>query len=384
MAEESAQEKTEEPTAKRLEKAREDGQVARSQELGVATMMIGSAVFMYLFGAFLMGALVDAFATSFVFDRRTVFSADLLPAAFGDRALISMLILLPFFGLTAVIAAGSGGIIGGFIFSLKSLVPKASKLNPLTGLKRMFGMQALVGLTKALLKFLLVGGVLYLVVSQRFDSIIYLGMMDLKPALADAGALIAFGTVLVTLTLLIPAAIDVPYQIFEFNKKMKMTKQEIKDEMKDTEGRPEVKAQIRKKQREMAMGSMIQAVADADVVIVNPEHFAVALTYDPGSDEAPVVVAKGADFLAQTIRDKAKESGVPLFASPSLARAIYFTTEIKQSVPEALYYAAAQVIAYVFGLTSLNRGATGTKKPSPEVPKEMKFDGNGRLEEQSR
>ena len=160
MAEESAQEKTEEPTAKRLEKAREDGQVARSQELGVATMMIGSAVFMYLFGAFLMGALVDAFATSFVFDRRTVFSADLLPAAFGDRALISMLILLPFFGLTAVIAAGSGGIIGGFIFSLKSLVPKASKLNPLTGLKRMFGLQALVGLTKALLKFLLVGGVL--------------------------------------------------------------------------------------------------------------------------------------------------------------------------------------------------------------------------------
>jgi flagellar biosynthetic protein FlhB len=384
MAEESAQEKTEEPTAKRLEKAREDGQVARSQELGVATMMIGSAVFMYMFGAFLMGALVDAFATSFVFDRRMVFSADLLPAAFGDRALISMLILLPFFALTAVIAAGSGGIIGGFIFSLKSLVPKASKLNPLTGLKRMFGMQALVGLTKALLKFLLVGGVLYLVVSQRFDSIIYLGMMDLKPALAEAGALIAFGTVLVTLTLLIPAAIDVPYQIFEFNKKMKMTKQEIKDEMKDTEGRPEVKAQIRKKQREMAMGSMIQAVADADVVIVNPEHFAVALTYDPGSDEAPVVVAKGADFLAQTIRDKAKESGVPLFASPSLARAIYFTTEIKQSVPEALYYAVAQVIAYVFGLNSLNRGATGTKKPSPEVPREMRFDGNGRLEEQSR
>ncbi len=381
MAEESAQEKTEEPTAKRLEKAREDGQVARSQELGVATMMIGSAAFMFLFGAFFMTALVDAFAAGFVFDRKTVFNADMLPAQFGDRALISMLIIMPFFGLTAVIAAGSGGIIGGYIFSLKALVPKASKLNPLSGFKRMFGMQALVGLTKALLKFLLVGGVLYLVVSERFDNIIYLGMMDIKPALADAGALIAFGTVLVTLTLLIPAAIDVPYQIFEFNKKMKMTKQEIKDEMKDTEGRPEVKAQIRKKQREMAMGSMIQAVADADVVIVNPEHFAVCLTYDPGSDEAPVVVAKGVDFMAQTIRDKAKECGVPLFSSPSLARAIYFTTEIKQSVPESLYYAVAQVIAYVFGLNSINRGGAKAKKPSPEVPKEMRFDQDGKKEE---
>ena len=162
---------------------------------------------------------------------------------------------------------------------------------------------------------------------------------------------------------------------------MKMTKKEVKDEMKDTEGRPEVKAQIRRKQREMSMGSMIQAVADADVVIVNPEHFAVALSYDPSSDGAPVVVAKGADFMAQAIRDKAKESGVPLFSSPSLARAIYFTTEIKQSVPESLYYAVAQVIAYVFGLNSLNRGAAAAQKPTPKVPKEMQYDKEGKREE---
>lgn len=381
MAEESSEEKSEEPTAKRLEKARDDGQVARSQELGVALMMVGASIFMYMFGGIFVGGLTEAFSNGFVFDRQTVFSESRLPAEFGSQGLTSMMLMLPFFGLTMFIAAASGGVLGGYLFSLKAVAPKASKLNPMSGLKRMFGTQALIGLTKALLKFSLVGGVLFLVVSQRFDTLIYLGLMDLKPALQEAGALIAFGAVLVTLALLVPAAIDVPYQLWEFNKKMKMTKQEVKDEMKDTEGRPEVKAQIRRKQREMSMGSMIQAVAEADVVIVNPEHFAVALSYDPTSNGAPLVVAKGADFMAQAIRDKAKESGVPLFSSPSLARAIYFTTEITQAVPESLYYAVAQVIAYVFGLNSLNRGSQVAQKPSPKVPKEMRYDKEGKREE---
>ena len=381
MAEESSEEKSEEPTAKRLEKARDDGQVARSQELGVALMMVGASIFMYMFGGIFIGGLTEAFSNGFVFDRRTVFSESQLPAEFGSQGLTSMMLMLPFFGLTMLIAAASGGVLGGYIFSLKAVAPKASKLNPMSGLKRMFGTQALIGLTKALLKFILVGGVLFLVVSQRFDTLIFLGLMDLKPALQEAGALIAFGAVLVTLALLVPAAIDVPYQLWEFNKKMKMTKQEVKDEMKDTEGRPEVKAQIRRKQREMSMGSMIQAVAEADVVIVNPEHFAVALSYDPTSNGAPLVVAKGADFMAQAIRDKAKESGVPLFSSPSLARAIYFTTEITQAVPESLYYAVAQVIAYVFGLNSLNRGSQVAQKPLPKVPKEMRYDKEGQREE---
>jgi len=381
MAEESSEEKSEEPTAKRLEKARDDGQVARSQELGVALMMVGASIFMYMFGGIFVGGLTEAFSNGFMFDRRTVFSESQLPAEFGSQGLTSMMLMLPFFGLTMLIAAASGGVLGGYIFSLKAVAPKASKLNPMSGLKRMFGTQALIGLTKALLKFILVGGVLFLVISQRFDTLIFLGLMDLKPALQEAGALIAFGAVLVTLALLVPAAIDVPYQLWEFNKKMKMTKQEVKDEMKDTEGRPEVKAQIRRKQREMSMGSMIQAVAEADVVIVNPEHFAVALSYDPTSNGAPLVVAKGADFMAQAIRDKAKESGVPLFSSPSLARAIYFTTEITQAVPESLYYAVAQVIAYVFGLNSLNRGSQVAQKPLPKVPKEMRYDKEGQREE---
>ena len=380
MAEQdTSQERTEEPTAKRLEKAHEDGQVARSQELSVAAMMIGAASFMYLFGGNLMTGLSELFTSGFIFDRKDVFSENLLPAAFGSHALQSMLVLLPLFLFTVVIALGSAGIIGGYLFSLKSLAPKLSKVSPLQGFKRMFGLKAVVDLIKALTKFSLVGLVLYLVVSQSFSAITHLGFMSVEPAMASAGEMIAKGTILVTLTLIIAAAIDIPYQIHEFNKKIRMTKQEVKDELKDTEGRPEVKAQIRRKQREMALGSMLEAVAEADVVIVNPEHFAVALSYDPSSDSAPILVAKGVDFIAENIKQKAGESGVTVFSSPSLARALYFTTEINQSVPEALYHAVAQVIAYVFSLNGLKPGAKASTKPDPQVPAGMRYNADGTL-----
>ncbi|MDB3884813.1 flagellar biosynthesis protein FlhB [Porticoccaceae bacterium] len=380
MAEqETTEERSEEPTAKRLEKAREDGQVARSQELSVAMMMIGVAVFMSMFGSSLIIKLSEIFRAGFIFDRKDVFSDTLLPIAFGDHATNSMIAIIPVFILAIIIAIGAAGLIGGYNFSLKSLAPKASKINPLQGFKRMFGMKAAVDLTKAITKFSLVGGVLFLVVSGRFSELTALGFMDLRPAMSSAGEIIAQGAVLVTLTLIIAAGIDVPYQMYEHNKKLKMTKKEVKDEMKETEGRPEVKAQIRRKQRELAMGQMIEAVADADVIIVNPEHFAVALAYDPSSSGAPVVVAKGVDFMAQSIREKAKASSVPIFRAPPLARAIYFTTDINQNVPETLYYAVAQVIAYIFSLNSLGKGASVAKKPTPDVPKAMQYGTDGKI-----
>jgi len=380
MAEQdSTAEKTEEPTAKRLEKAREDGQVVRSQELSVAMMMIGVASFMYIFGGALILQLSEVFATGFTFDRKDIFSDNLLPAAFGAQALDGMLVAVPIFALAIVFAFGASGLLGGFNFSMKAAAPKASKINPLSGLKRIFGTKALVDLNKALVKFGLVAGVLYLVVSSRFDQLIGLGFMDIQPAMRGAGEIIAGGVVLVTLTLIIAAAIDVPYQLYEHSQKMKMTKQEVKDEFKDTEGRPEVKAQIRRKQREMAMGQMMDAVGDADVIIVNPEHFAVALSYDPSSSGAPTVVAKGVDFLAQGIRERAGDNAVPVFLSPTLARALYFTTDVNQSIPESLYYAVAQVIAYVFSLNSLGRGAAVAEKPNPEVPKGMRYNPDGTL-----
>ena len=382
MADESAsEERTEEPTAKRLEKAREDGQVARSQELSVAAMMIGIALFMVVFGGILFNKLQTIFATGFLFDRRDVFSDNLLPATFGQHAVDSILVLSPMFILAIIISVGASGALGGYNFSIKALAPKASKINPLQGLKRIFGLKAVVDLTKALTKFVLVAGVLYLVVISKFDALVSLGFMGVKAAMSEAGQIISSGAVWVTLTLLIAAGIDVPYQLYEHNKKLKMTKQEVKDEFKDIEGRPEIKAQIRRKQREMSMASMVDAVAEADVVIVNPEHFAIALSYDPSSNGAPTLVAKGVDYMAQTIREKARENGVPIFSSPSLARALYFTTDVNQSVPEALYYAVAQVIAYVFSLNSLDRHASVVKKPSPQVPAEMRYKTDGSLED---
>ncbi|MDG1312288.1 MAG: flagellar biosynthesis protein FlhB [Porticoccaceae bacterium] len=380
MAEQdSTAEKTEEPTAKRLEKAREDGQVVRSQELSVAAMMIGVAGFMYIFGGALITQLSEVFATGFVFDRKDVFSDNLLPTSFGNQALDGILVAVPIFVLAIVIAFGAAGMLGGFNFSMKAIAPKASKINPLSGLKRIFGTKALVDLTKAVVKFGLVGIVLYLVVSSKFDQLIGLGFMDIQPAMRGAGEIIAGGAVLVTLTLIIAAAIDVPYQLYEHSQKMKMTKQEVKDEFKDTEGRPEVKAQIRRKQREMAMGQMMDAVGGADVIIVNPEHFAVALSYDPSSSGAPTVVAKGVDFLAQGIRERAGDNAVPVFLSPTLARALYFTTDVNQSIPESLYYAVAQVIAYVFSLNSLGPGAAVAEKPNPAVPEGMRYNTDGTL-----
>jgi flagellar biosynthetic protein FlhB len=379
MAEQdSGEERSEEPTAKRIEKAREDGQVARSQDLSVAAMMIGVAFFLYLFGGYFIAKLAAIFAAGFTFDRKAVFSETLLAPAFGRHALDSILTVMPIFALAVVIAFAAAGVMGGYIFSLKTLAPKASKLSPLAGFKRMFGLKAIVELSKALSKFLLVAGVLYLVVSENFPRLIQLGFMDVEPALQEAGRIIGFGALLVTLTLLISTAIDVPYQLYTFNQQMKMTKQEIKDEMKDAEGRPEVKAQIRRKQREIATGMMMSAVADADVVIVNPEHFAVALSYDPSKDGAPIMVAKGADLLAQSIRERAKEEGVPIFSSPALARSIFYTTELNQAVPESLYYAVAQVIAYIFSLNSFERGAQTAKKPNPKVPEDMRYDAKGR------
>ena len=379
MAEnDSTEERTEEPTAKRLEKARSEGRVARSQELSVAAMLIGTSIFLYFMGGYFVENLAEEFAAGFVFDRKLVFSDNIVLENLISLGLKSFFIIVPIFVLTFIIATIAAGAIGGFVLSFEALAPKLSKINPLEGVKRIFGLRALIELIKALAKFLLIGGVLVFVISTSLDSLIELGFKGLKPALNEAGGVIATGMLWVTIPLIVVASIDVPYQVFEYKKKLKMTKQEIKDELKETEGRPEVRAQIRRKQREMAMGRMIDAVAEADVIITNPSEFAVALSYNPGTEEAPQLIAKGVDLIAGQIRDKAKENGVPVFASPLLARALYFTTEVNDHIPESLYYAVAQVIAYVFNLQSVNANQNQIDRPNPEVPKEYHFDPSGK------
>lgn len=375
---ESAQDKTEDPTAQKLKKAREDGQVARSTELPAAVIVIGSFVVLMLSGGWVITRLSTVFAQGFVFDRQLIEKPLLLPAHFGEHLLAAFVLVLPVILFTMVAAIVASGMTGGYLFSFKAIMPKGSKLNPINGLKRIFGTHALVELGKAILKFLLVAGVLWWSLMANMDSLVKIGQMGLEPALDAAGSMILQSGLWVALSLAVIAMIDVPWQKHSFTKRMRMSKQEVKDEFKQMEGSPEVKAQIRRRQREMANSRMMDRVKDADVVITNPEHFAVALEYDPTGDGAPIMVAKGSDHMAALIRAEAKTHGIHLFEAAPLARAIYFTTEVEQQVPEDLYHAVAQVIAYVFSLEAASPMNPPRPKPQVKVPPSMQFNPDGK------
>ena len=370
--------KTEEPTEKKLEKTREEGQFARSQDLSVALLMIAVAAMFLFIGDDIASNLLSALQTAFVFDASVISDSGQVGAYFFELLIRCLTIASPIFFVTILLAFAGAFFVGGIGFSVKGFMPKASKLNPIQGLGRMFGVKSLVELTKGLLKLGLIGSIIFMVVSYYFDSIFTLSILPPSAASSKGLGILATGIFAISLSLLIIAAIDVPYQMISFRNKLKMSIQDIKDEYKDSEGRPEVKSKIRQKQREIAMSHMMDAIKDADVVVTNPTHFAVALSYAVGSQEAPRVVAKGADLTAQRIRERAEEEGVMLFEEPMLARALFFTTEIDQDIPRPLFEAVAEVIAYVFHLNSFGRNGRAAKKPRVSLPAEMKFDFEGR------
>ena len=376
-----SQEKTEEPTARRLSKAREEGQIARSTEITIAASVITVAIYIYLFGSSLLGNVANIFAQGLVFDSLAVLEPQVAAGRLADAMIEALFTILPILILTGVVVLACSGLIGGYNFSWKSLQPKASKFNPIAGFKRMFGIQALVNLGKSIAKFLLVGGVTYLLIDASITEFAEISLMALEPGLTVSASILTTAFLVASSTLIIIALIDAPYQVYQHNQKMKMSLKEVKDERKDTEGSPEVKQRIRQKQREVSAARMLEAIADADVVITNPDHFAVALAYDPSSEDPPKVVAKGADVMAERIRERAGEEGVPLFQSPVLARALFFTTEIEAFIPEPLFEAVAQVIAYIFNINSINRSSSLRDKPVPRVPDNMVFDSEGRQSE---
>ncbi|MBM27481.1 MAG: flagellar biosynthesis protein FlhB [Halieaceae bacterium] len=372
------QEKTEEPTARRLSKAREEGQIARSTEITIAASVISVAIYIYLFGSSLLGNVANIFAQGLVFDSLAVLEPQVAAGRLGDAMIEALLSILPIMILTGVVVLACSGLIGGYNFSWKSLQPKASKFNPISGFKRMFGLQALVNLGKSIAKFLLVGGVTYFLIDASITEFAEISLMALEPGLTASASILTTAFLVASSTLIVIALIDAPYQVYQHNQKMKMTLKEVKDERKDTEGSPEVKQRIRQKQREVSAARMLEAISEADVVITNPEHFAVALSYDPSSEDPPKVVAKGADLIAEKIRERAAEEGVPLFQSPVLARALFFTTELEGFIPEPLFEAVAQVIAYIFNINSINQSNISHARPVPRVPDEMIFDSDGR------
>ncbi|WP_163559526.1 flagellar biosynthesis protein FlhB [Halomonas sp. NO4] len=379
MADESSdQEKTEEPTPRRLEKAREEGQVARSRELTTFLMLLGGVVGMWSMGGLLYDQLGLVMEQAFLFERRQAFDTGPMLAKvleLGERTLVAM---LPLFLLLALIALVAPALLGGWLISAKSLKPQLGKLNPFKGLKRMLGTQALVELAKAIAKSLLVGGVgmafLYL---KRHD---FLALLDLPTTqgLARAMMLAAQACGLMVLTLLVVILIDVPYQLWSHTKKLRMSKEEVKREHKESEGDPHVKARIRSQQQAMARGRMMSKVPEADVIITNPTHYAVALTYDEASMGAPRVVAKGADAVAARIRELGAESRVPMLEAAPLARALYHHVDLDSEIPLDLYTAVAEVLAWAFRLKHVNDEG-GDVPPTPEnlpVPPSMAVPGD--------
>ncbi len=368
MAEEdNGQERTEEPTPRRLEEARKKGQIPRSRELNTFAVVMAGVAGCGFLGPHMARGLEQILRANFRLDREDVFQ----PRAILEHSLAALIdglsLLTPFLALMVAVAFVAPVLLGGWVVSWESLQPRFDKLNPLAGFKRMFSVRGLVELVKSLLKVVLLTAVAFLVFRGFGDEALRLVDEGLHPALARGLDFLWFASLLLVSALAVVVAVDVPYQLWDHRRKLKMTLQEIKDEFKESEGRPEVKSKIRQLQRERAQQRMMEEVPKADVVITNPVHFAVALRYDQARGGAPQVVAKGVDLVAARIRELAAQAGVPLVAAPPLARALYYSTQLEQEIPEGLYLAVAQVLAYVYQLRAA-RGSGERPAPPTDLP----------------
>ncbi|MCU7816992.1 MAG: flagellar type III secretion system protein FlhB [Candidatus Thiodiazotropha sp. (ex Rostrolucina anterorostrata)] len=351
MAEnDNGQEKTEQPSSKRLLDAKRKGQVPRSKELNSMAVTMVGVVALVMMSQTIGGSLSDMMSQSFVLTREQIFDTHTMGMQLGGRLGQVLLALIPFFLLVIIAAIVSSVALGGFAISAEAMMPKLSKLSPLKGMKRIFSPRGLVEMLKAMAKFIFIGGITALLLWTSMGKFLALHGMEIAQALEHLNGMIGGSVILMTATLILIAAIDVPFQLWDHKRQLKMTRQEVRDEMKETDGKPEVKSRIRQLQREMAQKRMMQEVPKADVIVTNPTHFAVALKYDPQKMHAPKLLAKGADLVAMNIRKVGNEAKIPVVESPMLARAIFFHTELNTYIPAGLYLAVARLLAYVFQL----------------------------------
>jgi len=350
MAEDSDQEKTEEPTSKRLEDARKKGQIARSRELNTFAMLITSAILLLMMGGQMGNSLLTMMKSLFQLSRQIIFDPA-SPIIYLKQVMIDgVMLIAPFIAVMVVVAIVAPLALGGWVFSWEAITPKFEKLDPIKGIPRLFALRGLMELIKALLKFLLVFFVSVILSKHFLKELTGLGAEPLEQSISHALNIIGFCYIVLCASLIVVVMFDVPYQLWDHSKKLKMTLQEIKDEMKESEGSPEIKARQRRIQMDMAQNRMMTLVPKADVIVTNPTHYAVALKYDPNSNGAPKLIAKGVDLIAAQIRLLATNAKVPLVASPPLARALYYSTEIDKEIPKELYLAVAQVLAYIYQL----------------------------------
>ncbi len=349
MADEQFQEKTERATPKRLKDARSKGQVPRSRELNAAAVMIAGSAALVVLGQPMSNGIAGIMRQGLTLPRAAAYDTNAMANQLAAMVVAGIQLITPFLLVCLVVALAAPLLLGGWSFSTKAMAFKPEKLNPIAGIKRLFALRSVVELLKALAKFVVVGAAAVLMLRQLSGDFLTLSSQSVRPALAHTAWLCGMSLLAMSCVLLLIAAVDVPFQLWDHAKKLRMTRQEVRDEHKETEGQPEVKQRIRSTQQELARRRMMEDVPKADVIVTNPTRFAVALRYDD-SMQAPRVVAKGTELIAHQIRKIGALHNVPLVEAPPLARTLYATTEIGDEIPHRLYAAVAQVMAYVFRL----------------------------------
>ncbi|SHI19286.1 flagellar biosynthesis protein FlhB [Pollutimonas bauzanensis] len=381
MAEDSDLEKTEPASPRRQEKAREEGQVVRSRELNTFLLLAAGVAMLWFGGARIYQGLDGVLRAGLWFDLRVGQDTNVMLSVAGNSALQALLLLAPLFTLLVAVAIFSSALLGGFMFSTKALEPKFERLNVLKGVKRMFSAQTVVELIKTLAKAGVIGTVGGMVIWHYRDQMLSLMHATPTEALAAGLGLVALCCSLIVSALFLIVIIDAPWQLFSHFKKMRMSKQDVKQEHKESDGDPHVKGRIRQQQRAMSRRRMMAEVPNADVIVTNPTHYAVALAYKDGQGGAPRVVAKGSGLVAARVRSIAAEHKIPMLSAPPLARALYHNVELGHEIPAELYSAVAEVLAWVFQLRSWNMG-TGSEPQKPSrlaVPPELDPEGKHKV-----
>jgi flagellar biosynthetic protein FlhB len=373
MAEDSDLERTEPASPRRLEKAREEGDVPRSRELATCTILMAGCMGFWFLGNGLVQRLHHMMVSGLGFDRAQAFDSDALLAHIAAYLSDVLLGFAPLAIFLVIVALASPMLIGGWMFSAKALQPNFARMNPMSGIGNLISKHAMVELVKAVAKALLVGSIAWVVAKHQFPAVIGLSVEPVATGSAHLTHLLLTSSATIVGGLVVIAVIDVPYQLWHYADKLKMTREELRQEAKESDGNPEIKAKLRQQQREMARRRMMAEIPKADVVVTNPTHYAVALKYTEGKMGAPRVVAKGVDEVAAKIREIAGEHKVPLLEAPPLARALYRHTELGDQIPEALYTAVAEVLAYVFQLRAYrkNGGLYPQKPVELGVPAEL-------------
>lgn len=374
MAGESAQERTEEATPKRLQEAREKGQIARSRELSTMAVLMMSAAAMLITGDDAIRSLMAIMRDQFVIQSIDLKSVSLMTDRLKTDISAAMLAMAPFAGLVLIAALLSPAIVGGWIFSVESFSFKLEKLDPIKGVSRIFSLKSLIELVKALLKFILVLSVSMVILYGNLGDIFSVGSMDIGPAIDKTASMLIWSFIIISSSMIVIALIDVPFQLWDHNRQLKMTRQEVKEEYKQTDGNPELKRHLRERQREISSRRMMEQVPRADVIITNPSHYSVALRYDQNCMSAPIVVAKGKDLIAFQIRNVANANDVPIVSAPPLSRALYYSTEIGHEIPSGLFMAVAQVLAYIYRLKNNINIADKPQFEDIAIPDEFKRD----------